>query len=167
MLAEHIIDLLDDRPIDRINSTQLSAIRTHVGRCDTCRQAYESSVISAALLKERVGEEIEPSPFFKTRVMAALRERQASRLVGLAGLWKNARAAISAMIAVTVILLSLTFLGGSQAADSSEEQGIAQTYSVEQLFDDNPPSLNEGTDVTSGQVLDAVFAGGDVYGSSQ
>jgi hypothetical protein len=167
MLAEHIIDVLDDSPIDRIDSAQLSAIRTHIGRCDTCRQAYESSVISAALLKERVAEEVQPSPFFKTRVMAAVRERQAAGLPGLAGLWKTTGAFISAMIAITVILLSLTFLGGSQTADSSGGQGMAQAYSMEQVFDDYPPSLSESTDATSGQVLDVVFAGGDAYGSSQ
>lgn len=167
MIAEHIIDILDGGPIDRINPAQLSAIRTHIGGCDTCRQAYESSVISAALLKERVAEEVEPSPFFKTRVMAAVRERQAAGLAGLAGLWKTAGTFISAMIAITVILLSLTFLGGSQTADSSGGQGMAQAYSMEQVLDDNPPPLNESADSTSEQVLDVVFAGGDAYGSSQ
>ena len=167
MSSEHIIEILDDGPIDRVTSAQLSSIRTHIGNCEACRRAYDASLISGALVKERVAEEVEPSPFFKTRVMAAVRERQAAGLAGLAALWRASGAVVSALVAVTVILLSLTFLGGGQTPDSSAGQGMVQAYSIDQVFDDSSPSPNESSDVTSGQVLDAVFAGGDVYGSSQ
>ena len=55
----------------------------------SCRNAYEAARLSAVVIKSRAQVTIEPSPFFQTRVMAALREQQAVDSVpAMFRLWK-------------------------------------------------------------------------------
>ncbi|MGH9880630.1 MAG: hypothetical protein ACRD6N_04275, partial [Pyrinomonadaceae bacterium] len=94
MRNEHIIRLIDDVSIASLSESELAAIRSHTAECADCRKAYDAAQVSSLLLKERVVETFEPSPFFQTRVMAMLRERQAASEAneawGLSRLWRSA-----------------------------------------------------------------------------
>src|SRR5437660_862399 len=95
MKDEHIIAMLDRVPLDRLNESELASIQAHADTCVKCGRALDAARVSSLLLKSRAAETFEPSPFFQTRVLALLRERQAAaveawslgRLWGAAGRW--------------------------------------------------------------------------------
>ena len=117
----HIISILEGSPFNSLSESELEGVRAHVAHCDECRRAYEAAQISALLLKERAAEVIEPSPFFQTRVLAALRERQVSTetpLSSLRRLWKAAGALVSMMACLVVVLIGLTIFNASPDSDA-------------------------------------------------
>ena len=139
MRDEHIISIIESAPLSGSSESELANIRAHTIQCAECRHAFEAAQISALLLRERVAETIEPSPFFQTRVLAALRERQAANEISaLRRLWNTTGALVSSM-AVTVAALAIftVFAPGSQPTPGPQEVASAyDTYSAEEvLFD--------------------------------
>jgi anti-sigma-K factor RskA len=109
MRNEHIIELLDSAPLRSLSETDLARIREHSDQCAHCRRAFRSAQLSSLMLRERATAAIEPSPFFKTKVMAAIRERQAATgSYSFLRFWKAARALVYSMAAVVVLLTGLT-----------------------------------------------------------
>ena len=72
MKDKHITGILDNTPTASLSEADRQAINAHIKTCATCREAYEAAQLSELLIKDRASETIEPSPFFQTRVMAAL-----------------------------------------------------------------------------------------------
>lgn len=110
MTEEHITELLDRVPLGSLSEADLARIRAHSEGCASCGNAFSAAQLSGLLLRERAAATIEPSPFFKTTVMAALREKQ--RVAGgysIMRLWKSAQALIYSLAAVVVLLGALTF----------------------------------------------------------
>src|ERR1051325_6387094 len=111
MRGDHIIDLLERGRFASWSEEERSRIETHAESCPACRNAYEASRVSALLLEARVGVVIPPSPFFQTRVMAALREQQAaSEGDVLRRLWRAAGALVSAMVMSVLLLIGVTYV---------------------------------------------------------
>ena len=156
----HIISLLEEYPFSQISGRERAQVETHVANCAECRRALAAAQVSAAMLSARSAETIEPSPFFKTRVMAAIREKKRGREpLTLFGLWKAAQALVIPMIALIVILGSLTFwsLSASQQALSVQPTGDPNTYSAERVvFGEDNANLNDN--ISNGQVIEAVFS---------
>src|SRR5262249_53831093 len=100
MNNNHIIDLLDAKPITGLDEAEKQMIQAHVDTCDGCRRAYRAAVLSAALLKERVEaaalNTANANPFFQTRVLAAWRERNDS-VSALRRLWNATGALVATM----------------------------------------------------------------------
>src|SRR5882672_5516397 len=98
MKEKHIIEMLEKGPLASLTENEVRMISAHAEICLACRSAYEAARISTLLIKERAAETMEPSPFFQTRVLAALREQQANNNVPvLSRLWKSAGALVSSM----------------------------------------------------------------------
>jgi hypothetical protein len=76
MKDKHITEILDNASTSALSESELNEVRAHALECGSCRSAYEAARLSAVVLKSRAQVTIEPSPFFQTRVMAALREQQ-------------------------------------------------------------------------------------------
>ena len=88
----HITEILDRASIAALSESDLNEVRAHVLECMACRDAYEAARLSAVVMKSRAEAVIEPSPFFQTRVMAALREQQAVESVpAMLRLWRSAK----------------------------------------------------------------------------
>ena len=105
MKEKHIIEILDNASIASLSEFELNEIRAHAESCVSCRDAYEAARLSAVVLKSRAQVTIEPSPFFQTRVMAALREQQAVESVpAMFRLWKSAKVLVSSMAVTTAAL---------------------------------------------------------------
>jgi anti-sigma-K factor RskA len=130
MKDKHIINLLESAPLTKLSESDLSEVRAHADECAGCGQAFDAAQIAALLLKERVVETFEPSPFFHTRVMATLRERQTNDEWAWKRMWRSAGALASSMVATVAALAVLTFVIPSQmgtpetsalSADSAEE----------------------------------------------
>ncbi|HEX8355252.1 MAG TPA: hypothetical protein VF611_20270, partial [Pyrinomonadaceae bacterium] len=73
MRDEHIKAMLEAGPLASLGKAELAAARAHAEGCAECGRALEAALASALMLKARAAEEFEPSPFFQTRVLAALR----------------------------------------------------------------------------------------------
>lgn len=158
MRDEHIISIIENAPLSGLGESELSGIRAHTDTCAECRRAFEAAQISTLLLKERVAETIEPSPFFQTRVLAALRERQAvNETSALRRLWNATGALVSSMAATVAALVILTlFAPGSQPTPNQPEVASAyNSYSAEEvLFDENELPEEQ---LSYGQVLSTLY----------
>jgi hypothetical protein len=152
MKDECIIDILDSSPLTSLAAEQLIIVRAHSQGCIDCGNAYRAAVLASVAIKERVQATIEPSPFFQTRVLAALREREAAENVPvLARLWKSAGALVSSMAVTTAALAALSFMVSPPATPTSEQTATA--YSAESVL------LDHGSEELSyEQVLSAIYA---------
>ena len=158
MKDQHIIGILEGAPLSRLSEGELGAVRAHVGGCAECRRAFEAARVSAALLSEHAAARVEPSPFFQTRVLAALRERRAEEETpALRRLWRTAGALVSSMAAAVVLLGALTVAGPQLGITSDEEvAATSDPYSAELLI---PAETAEG-EMDYDQVFMAVYGSG-------
>lgn len=161
MKTEHIINLLDERPLATLSEPERGVVEAHTKECAACLQAYQAAVIATALLQERAAEVVEPTPFFKTRVMAALRERQADLSFGFGTMWRAARAMVASMITMVMILAALNFYFGTSGVTSAPEPVAASDtlYSTESVI------LGNGSDdLTDNEVLTTLYDSPGRYG---
>jgi hypothetical protein len=162
MSNQHIIDLLDNSAVTRLSQGELFEIEAHARDCDMCCRALEAARASAAMLEARAAETLEPQPFFKTRVMAAIRESRAEQPAFLR-LWRSAGALFAAMLMVVVLLSTLSLFTNPQQ-DEPFESNIARSeiYPENIVFDDEGAADDEP--LSYAQVLDLVFDSEDSDG---
>jgi hypothetical protein len=154
MKGNHIFDILEKSSLSALDDSEQALIEAHATECTECHQALVAARISQSLLRDRAVESFVPSPFFGTRVLALLRERQATREAwGLGRMWRAAGALVSSM-AVTVAILAImsVMLPGRETV---LEQETVSAYSADaamlgtfELSDDQ---------VTDGQVLNTLY----------
>jgi predicted anti-sigma-YlaC factor YlaD len=161
MPDNHIIRLLEEKPLTGLSPDEIAGIELHAAECSECRHEYDAACVAALLIRERVAEATEVSPFFKTRVMATIRERQlSSDGPALLKMWRAARALVSVMATLVVILTALTIFNqsGEEPLALAVAEG-ASIYSPEYVL------LGEGDIDGDGlmydQVLATIYDGGD------
>jgi hypothetical protein len=163
MRDEHIINIIENAPLSNLSESELANIRAHTGQCAECGRAFEAAQITQLLLRERVAETVEPSPFFQTRVLAALRERQAAGEVSaFRRLWNATGAIVSSMAATVAALVILTvFAPTSQPNAGAQEVAAAyDSYSAEEvLFEQSEATAAE--QMSYGQVLSTLYESDD------
>ena len=156
MRDEHIKRLLDEAPLASLGKAELAAVRAHAAACEECGRAFEAARASSQMLKARAAESFEPSPFFQTRVLAALRERRAAEEERwtLARLWRSAGLLVSSLAATTAALAVFTFVAPSEQVSAQE---VAGTYSAESVI------FDEGADeqMTYDQVMTSLYGAED------
>jgi hypothetical protein len=155
MNEEHIIDVLERAPLAALSESEVNLIRSHANGCHACLKAYEAAQLSTLLVKERAAATVEPSPFFQTRVLAALRERQAGN--SPLRMWKAAKALVSAMAATVAALAVLTFIAPDSGAEF--QPLAANSYSAEELILEQDGSSPE--QMSYEQVLSTLYAADD------
>ena len=157
MSDKHIISLIESTPFSGLSERDLSAINAHTDDCSDCRLAFEAAQVSALLLKERVAEPFEPSPFFQTRVMAHLRERQAANEPwAWSRMWRSAGALASSMVATVAALAILTFVvPGTQITSGTNELTAVNVYNAEDVLLDQSGTTDD--QVSDGQVLTTLY----------
>jgi hypothetical protein len=151
-MNKHITEILDNASTAALSENELNEVRAHALECGPCRSAYEAARLSAVVLKSRAQAAIEPSPFFQTRVMAALREqREAESVPAFSRLWKSAKVLVSSMALTTAALGVLTFaLPGTAAV--ADEQAVS-AYSAESVI----MGQNADDQLTYEQVLSTIY----------
>ena len=141
--ARHIVTLIENTPFAGFTVEELSSIRVHTAECEGCRTVFEAAYVSSVMLKERAAETLEPSPFFQTRVLAALRERNAANESwGLVRLWRSAGALASTMAATVAVLLVLTFVipatqDSNTTVNSYSTEAVLMNYQFDDLNSDS------------------------------
>ena len=157
MRDEHIKKLLDEAPLASLGASELAAVRAHADACADCRRAFEAAQAAASMMRARASETFEPSPFFQTRVLAALRERRgAEEGWTLARLWKSAGLLVSSMAATVAALAVFTFVAPEQAP--AQEVADAGTYSAETLILEDDAGDDE---MTYEQVFTSLYGSED------
>ncbi len=157
MKDQHIIGILENTRFASLNESDHSAIRAHSANCHECARAYKVALVSSSLLEDRIAETIEPSPFFHTRVMAAIREKQ-SDVPAFARMWRAAGALVSSMAAAVVLFAVLSFaVSGEQTLPG--EVSASTRYSAEALMlDETEEALEQASDA---QVLNTLYEADD------
>ena len=154
MKDRHITEVLDNVALASLSQTELSDIRAHAQECKPCGDAFAAAQVSAVVMRERAQVVIEPSPFFQTRVMAALREQQAVENVpAWLRLWRSSRALVSSMALTTVALAVLSFMISAPATSSLDQ--TAQTAAV--LSAESVILGQDADELTYEQVLNAIY----------
>ena len=167
MKDDHIIKILEEAPADSLSESERAVVLSHINHCAGCARVFEAAQVSAVLLKARAAERVEPSPFFKTRVMVALRERQyAPEKFALSMMWRAARSLVSSMLAIIVILVALTvyFSKASFQSQSLDPASSEDVYSPEWVL------LSQGieeNDITYGEVLTTLYDLQEDYGEDK
>lgn len=147
MKDEHIIELLERGPLAELTETDLATVKAHVKACSSCDRAFEAARVSSLLLKEQSAAVFEPSPFFQTRVLAALRERQSESEWSWSRMWRATGALASSMLAGVLAIAVLTFVAPGVPTEA-ELSWAGNGYSAEEVI------LNQG-DVSEEQASDA------------
>lgn len=152
MKEKHITEILDNAAITSLSEIELTEIRVHTKDCGSCRDAFEAAQLSAVILRSRAQVTIEPSPFFQTRVMAALREQQAVESVpAMWRLWKSAKVLVSSMAVTTAALAALSFVLPATTSTSTDQPVSA--FSAESVI------MGQGSDeLTYEQVMSTIYA---------
>ena len=152
MKDKHITEVLDNAALATLSPSELEEIRAHAQDCKPCGSAFAAAQLTALVMKERAQVVIEPSPFFQTRVMAALREQQAVESVpAMWRLWKSARGLVSSMAVTTAALAALSFMISAPATATLDQTATA--LSAESVIFDQ-----SGDELTYEQVLNAIYA---------
>lgn len=136
MKDKHITDILDSIPLSDLSESDLTEVRSHAAHCTECGRAYEAAQVSAVLLQERAAETFEPTPFFQTRVLAALRERQGQEKSVFKRMWEATGALVTSMAATVAALAALTFFvpGMQPTAMKQELATAASSYSADEVI---------------------------------
>ena len=151
MKDKHIIEVIDSVAFASLSQTELDEVKAHTRECASCLSALEAAQVSALVIQQRAQVKVEPSPFFHTKVLAALRERQQAESVpAFARLWKSASALVSTMALVTIALAVMTFVYPDQATAVTEQ--VASGVTAEAVIFDQ---LDEP--LTYEQVLATIY----------
>jgi len=151
MKDKHIIDVIDNVSVASLSQMEMDEVRAHSRECDSCGAAFEAAQISTLVIKERAHVKIEPSPFFHTKVLAAVREQRAAESVpAFVRLWSSARAIVSGMAVATIALAVLTFVVPDPAT-ALQEQTASVDAAESVIFDQADEQLSYE------QVLAAIY----------
>ncbi|MCI0663272.1 MAG: hypothetical protein L0220_19575 [Acidobacteria bacterium] len=131
MGEQHIIELLDTRPLSDLRDAELSAINEHTASCLSCRQAFQAAQLSNLLLRSRAELKTEPSAFFKTNLIAAIKDEQVQLgPFSVFRIWREAYSLIYSMAALAVIIGGLTL---SQLGSNTQNMRLSTTDPLEML----------------------------------
>jgi hypothetical protein len=161
MRDQHITAMLDEAPLATFSESELTAFGAHAEGCAECGRAFEAARVSSLLLRERVAETFEPSPFFQTRVLAALRERQAAadEAWTFGRLWKSAGLLVSSMAATVAALAVFTFVTPETATTASGLASADNSYTAEAVILDEGGAADEP--LSYGQVISTLYGSED------
>ena len=154
MKDQHIIVILESTRFASLSEREHSAIRAHSASCDECARAYKVASVSASLLENRLDETVEPTPFFHTRVMAAIREKQ-NEVPAFARMWRAAGALVSSMAAAVVLFAVLSFAMSGEQTLPGDVSASARYSEEALLLDDTEDALEQASDA---QILDTLYA---------
>ncbi|HEX8089399.1 MAG TPA: hypothetical protein VF762_11130 [Blastocatellia bacterium] len=139
MRDHHIISMLEEKAVTRLSEDELAAIETHAARCPGCGLAYEAARASCSLIRARASETVGVSPFFRSKVMASIKERRLSpEMPALERMWRAAGALVAMMAALVGVLIGLTVFNysGDLLRRSTEIPASQNIYSAEYVMFD-------------------------------
>ena len=154
MKNDHIIGLLEQAPYSSLSEQELKTVRAHMARCANCQQAYEAARVAELLLKARAAEPIEPAPFFQTRLLATLRERQLLNGVSpFQRMWRAVNLLVTSMLLLVGVLAVLTYSDAGPQPLAPNSAGPLELVEQALIAQDAQPD----EEMSYGQVLTALY----------
>jgi hypothetical protein len=155
MMERHIIEILDEKGLGALDAAELDTVRAHASHCADCRCGLEAARVSGALLTARAAVPLpEPSAFFQSKVLAAIREKQNLRkpIEAFRRWWQVAYPMVCSMLFVVITLALLTVL--APRPDSAQAASTYRLYSTDSIIlNQNPPRS-----ITNEQALEVIYA---------
>lgn len=132
MKSEHILDILDKQRFDELSIAEKNLIENHAAECSNCSVAYQAARISSVLLTTGVARNFEPSPFFHTRVLANLRDKEVVKtpFFAISRLWRASGSLIALMVTI-VLFLAITTIFAPHSIVSAGEVDSAEIVILE------------------------------------
>lgn len=154
MKDRHILEILDGKKFAELSNDELKNFQAHSASCSDCRQAYQAARVSAVLLNVRAEiPAVEPSAFFQSKVLTAIREKQNLRkpIAAFRRWWQASYALVCSMLFIVITLGALTFLAPKSNADQAvSTYNLYSTDSV--ILNQNPPR-----NITTEQALEVIY----------
>ena len=158
MKSEHIIELIESGPLSHMEADELVTVRAHIADCVKCEEAFAAAQVATVLLREHQSESLTPSPFFNTRVLAAIRERQTANEWSWRRMWRATGALAASMLASVAAVAVLTFVAPAGQSDT-EVSLNATAYSAEAVIMNQSDSTDD--QVSDSQVLNTLYDAGE------
>lgn len=143
MKCEQILEIIDEQDFFELEDSARARLEEHCRSCDTCSRAAAAARVTSAMLVARAesAKTFDPSPFFGTKVMAAIRSKASRRVAGEAFIrwWQASYSTVSVMVVLVLFLV----VGAALAPRKDEEAGAAtpsNLYPTETVLIDHRPS---------------------------
>ena len=150
----HIVKTLEERPFDSLSDDEIARAESHIAICVECKSAYDAARIAASLIQARAAETVDVGPFFKTRVMAAIREgRLSPEEAPLVRMWRAAGAMVSTMAVLLVMLAGMTIF--NESTDSQSGSLSQNLYSAEYVVLERGDL--DGDELANDQVVSTIY----------
>jgi len=115
--------------------------REHAGRCASCEAALEDFAETREALGGMKASQVEPGPWFVSRVMATIRAQERENEEQTDGVWISVMKLAPRLAAFAVVLL---VLGGTWALELRREHARQmEVRPAEGLFETAPAPLND------------------------
>jgi uncharacterized protein (UPF0212 family) len=134
MRDDHIIPMLEEKAVTSLSEDEMAEVEAHTARCPGCGLAYEAARASCSLIRARAAETVDVSPFFRSKVMASIKERRLSpEAPALERMWRAAGALVATMAALVGVLIGLTVFSysGDSPRRTTETAPSQNIYSPE------------------------------------
>jgi predicted anti-sigma-YlaC factor YlaD len=157
MKETHILEILDETGFAALHTDarRRKTVEAHCTVCADCRQAFDAARVSAALLNVRAARAAsEPSAFFQSKVLRAIRESQnlpSNPIEAFRRWWQASFPLVCSMLLIVITLAVLTML----APQSPPEQAVS-TYN---LYSTDSVILNQTQprSITTEQALEVIY----------
>ncbi|MBK8148336.1 MAG: hypothetical protein IPK58_09025 [Acidobacteria bacterium] len=160
----HITELIDEKGLANIDSAGRELIEVHAAECAACADALAAARFSVSMLRARadIGP-IHPSPFFETRVLSALRERQLQKAPfwSFRRWWQASHEMVGAMVLMAAVFGLLTIF--APADESQADLLNPNIYSTEADVLNQRPLR----DMSREQVLEVIYSDRKEQGKSK
>lgn len=154
MMERHITEILDEKRLDALDGAELDTVEAHASHCADCRQALDAARVAGALLTARAAvPAAEPSVFFQSKVLAAIREKQNLRkpIEAFRRWWQVAYPLVCSMLFFVITLALLTVL--APRPDGAQAASTYNLYSTDSIIlNQNPPRS-----LTDEQALEVIY----------
>ena len=154
MRDRHILEILDAKKFAELGDDELVTIQAHSAGCADCLQAFEAARVSAVLLTARAElPAIEPSAFFQSKVLNAIREKQNLRkpIAAFWNWWQASYPLVCTMLFIVITLAMLTVL--APKPDTAQAASTYNLYSTDSvILNQNPPR-----NITTEQALEVIY----------
>lgn len=154
MKDRHITEILDAKAFGELGADELETVRAHAVDCASCERAVEAARLSSVFLAARAEiPAAQPSAFFQSKVLNAIREKQNIRrpVAAFWRWWQASYPLVGSMVLIVLTSAALTLF--APKAETEEAISSYSLYSTDSIILNQKPSRN----LTTEQALEVIY----------